>query len=218
MWLEPAPIRQRILEHLGVARILDVGANTGQYALECFEYGFQGSIISFEPVADIFSELESNATREARWTTMRLAVGNTDGSITMNVAGTMSSALERNAAEPTAFEFKVEGAETAPATKLDSLWNSLPLPTATTWLKLDTQGYEIEALKGAEQALGEIVAVEAELSVCPFYDSQPRWDEVVMMLGRLGFELWSVKPGTRFTDSHRMAEFDAIMVNSALIS
>ncbi len=43
---------------------------------------------------------------------------------------------------------------------------------AAIYLKIDTQGYESEVLKGAERALAQIDTVELEMSLVPLYKGQ----------------------------------------------
>ena len=41
--------RKKLLDHHRITKILDIGANSGQYGLETIKIGFKGAIISFEP-------------------------------------------------------------------------------------------------------------------------------------------------------------------------
>ena len=78
----------KALEHFGVDLVLDVGANTGQFAAKLRSAGFAGEIVSFEPLAAEHRQLVSAASRDPKWHVHeRGAVGNRDGEITINVAG-----------------------------------------------------------------------------------------------------------------------------------
>lgn len=43
------------------------------------------------------------------------------------------------------------------------------------FLKLDTQGYDLEVLKGLGDNLGCFCAIEREVSVVPIYEGMPHW-------------------------------------------
>jgi FkbM family methyltransferase len=45
-------------------------------------------------------------------------------------------------------------------------------------LKIDTQGYELEVLKGAEETVAAVGAIQTEMSFQPLYGGQPLFDEV----------------------------------------
>jgi hypothetical protein len=56
-------------------------------------------------------------------------------------------------------------------------------------LKLDVQGFELEALRGAERVLESVDTVLTECSFVPFYSGQALFDEVRDFLGERGFRL-----------------------------
>jgi hypothetical protein len=62
------------------------------------------------------------------------------------------------------------------------------------FLKIDTQGYEDQVLKGATTLLGRIIGLQVELSLVPLYEGQQLFDDLSRRLRSLDFELWSIAP------------------------
>jgi hypothetical protein len=60
----PVEARRRtaIVRHERITLVIDVGANVGQYAEALRTGGYDGRIISFEPVTEAHTELEKKAT------------------------------------------------------------------------------------------------------------------------------------------------------------
>jgi hypothetical protein len=67
-------------------------------------------------------------------------------------------------------------------------------PEDRVWLKIDTQGYEAEVLKGASRLMPRVRALECELSLVPLYDGQPLIDEMITMIYQMGFRMVGVAP------------------------
>lgn len=64
---------------------------------------------------------------------------------------------------------------------------ALPPPVA---LKLDTQGSELDILRGAQQALATVWMIDIEVEFNPLYQGQPLFWEVDAFLRSHGFVLW----------------------------
>ncbi len=60
------------------------------------------------------------------------------------------------------------------------------------FIKLDTQGSELDILHGARQILNSTLIVEIEVEFNPLYENQPLFGDVDAHLRSRGFELWTL--------------------------
>lgn len=183
--------------------ILDVGANSGQYAARLRAAGFAGRIVSFEPLSGPFSELEARAARDPLWECRRCALGDSDGTISINVAGNSgesSSVLPMLKAHEEAFPpANYVGAEEVPIRRLDSIAAEILGPTDVAFLKIDVQGFEKQVLAGADSTVNRsCVGMQLELSFLPLYEGGMLIREALDIAYSLGFTLTGLSPC--FTD------------------
>src|SRR5215211_2373870 len=78
--------RQRILEHNAISLVVDVGANEGQYGRRLRDEGYQGRIISFEPLADAFDVLRGTTAPDPNWDAKKLALSDSRGHRRLNIS------------------------------------------------------------------------------------------------------------------------------------
>lgn len=84
------------------------------------------------------------------------------------------------------------------------------------YLKIDTQGYDREVLKGASDSLDRISAIQTEMSVTAIYDGMPGYIEMLNFLGNKNFVpsgFFPVNPKPAL----QLIEFDCCLVNSNLL-
>lgn len=79
-----------------------------------------------------------------------------------------------------------------------------------TFLKLDTQGFDIEVIMGAGELIKYIVALQIEVSVVQLYEHQKNYLESISFLNGLGFELLGLFPVSQ-DEQLRVIEFDCLM-------
>jgi FkbM family methyltransferase len=194
--------------------IFDVGANVGQYGRELRgAIGYRGRIISFEPMKAAHSALVRMAARDRHWEVApRAAIGAKDGTTMINVSNNSVSSsilrmLESHAdAAPKSRYFATEE---VPLARLDKLALQYFKDDSVAFLKIDTQGYELEVLKGAGSTLSRIVGMQMELSLIPLYDGQKLMPEMLTEVANLGFELWGIAPTFAAPGTGRMLQVDA---------
>jgi FkbM family methyltransferase len=216
MLKDPSHVRQQTLAHLRINVVLDVGANIGDYATGLFAHGFEGRVISFEPVSKMYTKLAARAARNPRWSCRHLALGERNGTADINVAETMSSLLPKSADASNEVDFTFSSRETIEIACLDTLRPSLFNPKDRVWLKMDVQGYEMAVLQGGMATLSEISAIEVELSFVPYYSGQPLFGDMVSYLDAAGFRLWWLNPAGPERHTGRMVEADGTFVRADL--
>ena len=85
------------------------------------------------------------------------------------------------------------------------LEKGVPVPQ---FVKVDTQGYELEVLKGFGDRLDEVIAAELEVSFHPLYEEQPDFDTVRSFMEERGFQLRALFPFSAL-DGSVLLEMDA---------
>jgi FkbM family methyltransferase len=177
------------LREMGIRTILDVGANTGQFAREIRTSFPDAQLYSFEPLGDCFRALTEAFQRDLRFHAFNIALGAIAGETEIHrSAYSPSSSLRRMGAlhkanfPHTAEEF----AERVRVARLDDLAPELDL-AGPVLAKLDVQGYEDKVIEGGKAVLSLARVLFVELSVEPLYDGQPLFDDIYRTLVGMGF-------------------------------
>ncbi len=214
--LVPYPL-QVVLRQIRPDVVLDVGANTGQYGLELRKRGFRGQLLSFEPLADAHAELAAHARGDAAWRTFHTALGAETGEATIHRASnSASSSLRAPAAamHDAAPHLSFDGTESIRVQRLDDLAPDLLAPGARAFLKVDTQGFELDVLRGAEASLEHMVAVQLESSLSPLYQGQPPMEEVLAWMRARGWAPGWLHPAYWTAGDRRWMEADVLFVRA----
>lgn len=204
-----------MLSFHGVNLIFDVGANVGQFGRELrWHMGYGGRIVSFEPMRAAHETLRNTASGDELWeVATRCAIGAAQGSIEINVAANSvsSSVLPMLGSHVDAApQSRYSGVEMVPLVTLDSVALEYLQKESVAFLKIDTQGYEGEVLRGAPETLKHVVGVQLELSLIPLYAGQKLMPELLQWMTEAGFELWGISPTFAEPESGRMLQVDAI--------
>lgn len=203
--LRVAPYRAVLLRHgvaaavehaealggLKLRTVVDVGANRGQFALFAARTYPGARIVSFEPLAVPAARFSRVFAKERRVTLHHAALGPESGRSTMHVSShdDSSSLLPITATQGRLFrgtnEVRTETVRTGPLSEFLDV-SSIEEPAL---LKLDVQGYELEALRACEELLDKFAYVCAEASFVELYEGQVLADDLVAWLRGRGYEL-----------------------------
>ena len=199
---------RELLARLDIDCVLDVGANAGQYHdFLRDKVLYDGPIISFEPVSHHIDALRERSRGDRDWHIEGYALGSRDGSMPINV---MVSDQLPNVPCHT---------ETVTVRTLDVVLPVLQerIGFDRPYLKIDTQGSDIEVLRGAGDSLPAVKALQTEASVIGIYKSMPSYMDTIRYLNERGFEITGLYPISR-DRSLRLVEFDCVMINAAMVA
>jgi FkbM family methyltransferase len=215
---------RRVLDHYRIETIIDVGANLGQFHdLLRDDVGFAGQIYSFEPVSKCADLLIKRARQDPKWKIFKCALGSTAGHAKINVAqaSDLSSFLAPKTDAVSGFwkANPISHEETVEIRTLDAVLQAegIDCTKERTYLKLDTQGFDLEVMKGGEQSLMQIAALQTEASVQPIYENMPNYLEAIESVNGYGFELCSMFP-VNYDQALRAIEFDCMFINKKFSS
>lgn len=202
------------LNHFGIDIVYDVGANVGQFSSELRSVGYQGTIISFEPLSDAHTVLSQTAKNDAKWIVYQKgAIGDRIDDININISrnSVSSSVLPMlDSHSSAADDSSYVGVEKVPMVTLDSVVPKYLDEFKNPFLKIDTQGYEWEVLDGASEVLSKIKGILCEVSLVPLYEGQHLWREMIERLEGEGFTIWSIQQGFRDKRDGRTLQLDVI--------
>lgn len=206
--------RAQLLHHYGIDLVLDVGANDGGYGKELREFGYQGKLVSFEPLAQPYALLQQLARADDGWVVVNAALGASRTEMQINVAANSSSSSflpmhdSHRLAAPWAGYI---GTEEVTMMRLDDISDSY-CEGNVVFLKMDVQGYEQEVLRGGTNTLSVIRGVQLEMSLVPLYEGSWSYRDALDTLLDASFELVSLEPGFYDRSTGRLLQVDGVFM------
>ena len=161
--------------------IIDAGANVGISAVWLYALHPGASLHAFEPEAENFALLDGNLRGLERTWAHRLAVGEHAGTARMHVAdhGAMHSLADSEVGGSTAEVRVIRLADYLAEAGIDHV----------DLLKLDVEGFEMEALRGLIERLPDVSVIAGEV-----HENVVDPDEFYRFMSEHGFETVSRRP------------------------
>jgi FkbM family methyltransferase len=167
---------------------IDVGSNVGSYAIWAAELGAE--VVAMEPADDTFSLLQENvALNGYPITTIRAAAGASSGT------ARFTSGLD------CVNRIALDGVAEITVLTIDSIISN----RVVAGMKVDVEGFEIEVLRGCEQALSEqrVRLIQLEWNSTSMEAGGTDRRPVADLLAKHGYSLYCAEPDgslTRLTD------------------
>lgn len=203
-----------LLKHYGINLVFDVGANTGQYAKELFSLGYKGRIVSIEPLSKAYDVLIKNSKNNKNWEIAdRCALGDKEEEVEINITeNSVSSSLldvlpEHTSAEPAS---KIIGKEKVKVHRLDSISAKYIRTSDFIFLKIDTQGFEENVLKGAAETIKKAKGIQLEMSLVKLFEGQKLYFELIELMKNDGFILHSIEPAFTNKQTGRLLQVNGL--------
>lgn len=176
---------------MGPRLIFDVGANTGQSALAFLEMFPGATIHSFEPFRDTFAVLRQNTAAYPRIHAHCLALGSEAGVVSVELRG---SGSVNNSLQPVKESSGADGSiETLKVDTLDGFCTRQGIGSID-FLKIDTEGHDLEVLKGASNLLKthRVNLVQVEVGMNPLNRKHVSLRDFLAFLEPLGYMLFGI--------------------------
>jgi len=158
--------------------IYDVGANVGTWTLLARAIIPSAQIHAFEPLPGHLQGFATRVSNLKNVTVHPVALGASNKNCLIHVTDFSDASSILPIADASRLHFKIREIEQASIQmcRLDDyrVAHDIPLPDV---IKLDVQGYELEALKGGQECLRSAMAVLMEVSFAEFYCGQPLFAE-----------------------------------------
>ena len=199
----------------------DIGANEGQYSMQLRKSGYDGKIISFEPLSSAYNKLLLNSKNDSNWKVApQVAIGDIEGQIEIHISQNSVSSSILNMLDKhssVAPESVYIGKETVKVNTLDNFNKEYISDNTRLFIKIDTQGFEDKVLNGATEILKKAIGLQLELSTVPLYQGQALYDKLINLVIEQGFELWSIHPAFVDLKSGRVLQIDATFLKKYII-
>ena len=170
--------------------VVDIGANRGQFALAARAIS-GAKVISFEPLPEIASIYRKVLGDDPLAKLHVAAIGEKPERklIHLSARDDSSSLLEIGDAQSAYFPGTHEvGTQEVAVAPLDAFVSKDEI-VRPAMLKLDVQGFEMQALAGCESLIENFDVVYCECSFIELYKEQKLAEGVILYLGKLGFGL-----------------------------
>lgn len=172
--------------------VIEAGAHIGVDSIKIAKRWPGATIFAFEPVPNVFAQLKKHTRQYKNIKPLPLALGRITGKAEIYISGGRSdgsSSLLRPKEHLTLHPDVTFGKELeVEVISLDS-WAAKQRIKKVDFLWLDLQGYELEALKGAEKSLKAVSAIHTEVNLVEVYEGAPLYEDLRKWLKRRGFRV-----------------------------
>jgi FkbM family methyltransferase len=147
---------------------LDIGANTGRVSERLLATGY--TVYAFEPNPPTFEVLQKRFQGESRLHAFPFALGSREGTLDLHVAEDRLGGAAEKYGDPALFSSFVEHAMPGdlpfnkvvpvPVRTLESLRRGGEIPDRIGLVKIDTEGFDLEVLRGMGDVASPVVMTE----------------------------------------------------------
>ncbi len=177
----------RVAVHAPV--IVDGGANKGRIAAELLEAFPSARILAFEPLPALARKLRKRFADVSSVNVIEAALGAAPGKAVLRIpeSRTLSSLLAPTGIRDKYPDRDLENLETVEVAVVRMDEAVKERAHGADIIKLDLQGFELEALKGATGLLSDVCAIVTETAFAPLYENQPLFSDLDAFLSGHGF-------------------------------
>jgi FkbM family methyltransferase len=204
------------LSQMEINVVLDVGAYIGNYARKLRNVGYMGQIISFEPVPASYEQLYEAMHNDPLWAgePFGLSDENREALINTHSKGDFNSllTLREDGEQAYSLDPAQRGQTPIQLRRLDAALPRLikEIQSPRIFMKIDTQGHDVNVIKGASGVLSMIVGLQSELPAVEIYDGMLSMSAVLSYYTSCSFVPTGFYPVNTFRNLQISPEFDVL--------
>ena len=202
------------IHSLGISHILDIGANTGQFASAIRYILPSAHICSFEPLPECFKLLQKKMAADTKFSCHNKGLGDLPGKIIFkqNKFSQSSSFLTMAKLHTSNFPFADQSKDViVEVSRLDDMADELAIQ-GPLMVKIDVQGYEDKVLAGGSKIISSASVIFIESSFETLYEGQPLFSDIHHILTSWGFLYYGNLEQIESTDNGKPLWEDSIYI------
>lgn len=192
-----------------IKKIVDIGANIGQFATQIYSLGYKYEIYSFEPLKKEYSLLKKNTKGKTNWNCYNLGIGEKKEKkkIFISQNSVSSSFMKVNNKHLSAAPESVQSSyQIIDVITLDEAFKNKIKVNANEpiFLKIDVQGYEINILEGFPFGKYNIPLLLVEASFTGLYDGQGDFNQLINLLYKNNYSIIEIILNNKFRAKNKL--------------
>lgn len=203
------------LEEYNIDCIIDIGANEGQFARKILTIFPEVQIHCFEPLQDVFKQLQFNFKDNKNVFIYNFGLGNNtrEDTIFRNESSASSSLMEMLDLHKSNFDFAIKVVpEQITIKRLDDIFpGEIARPLL---IKIDVQGYEKYVLEGGDSVIAQADVIIIEVSFHPLYADQPLFEDIYDYFKKRGYRYLGNIEQLVAPKDHKVLQADAVFIKS----
>jgi len=192
--------------------IVDVGANRGDWTRLALKIFPEASVLMIEPQDEMQACLTELSESRPGCHYVKAGAGREPGELVQTIWPDLAGSSFLPA--PDARQIQAGTQRKTPITTIDKLVTETYPGFFPDLVKLDIQGFELEALAGAESLFGRTELFILETSLFPFMPGQPITREVISFLAERGYELYDIPAYLRRPSDGALGQVDMAFVKA----
>lgn len=195
--------------------ILDVGANDGWFSKVVFRFWPNARIISFEPLKSMHHHLDILKKKKNTYAYEKIGIGEENKKFKINEYGTSGLSSFKDINSSYSYDSQIFNQQVSTSYDVDVLtlddYVTRSQIKGEFCVKIDTQGFEMEVLKGAQKLFDSqrIKVVIIELMTIEKYQGASLYYEIIDYLEKYGLRLVDIH-NSYYEEDGKLSEFDAV--------
>jgi FkbM family methyltransferase len=192
--------------------IIDIGANRGDWTRLALSIFPDASVIMIEPQDEMQPYLSKLCSSVANCQHVKAGAGRAAGELVQTIWPDLNGSSFLPEADSS--QLKSGKQRRTPVVTIDSLLCETYPKFVPDLIKLDIQGFELEALSGANTTFGRTEVFIMETSLFGFLPGQPITREVISFMFERGYELYDITGYQRRPFDGALGQVDLAFVKS----